>query len=191
MSLKEIRVKVAHALRDKRQSHDHEAALARLKVRTEVDDKNSDVITDSHYIAANAMILNVKLTGRESETLMKALLCDAIDSVGVSTDAGYHHEDDDKPCVISSNDETVIEICDLSEENITSYHTNISSKPLPQRCIIFDNQRNQPIEKIPVIWPISVSLQVDPIILCDGDNIPGEYSQQWVPNRFLSSNTQR
>jgi hypothetical protein len=104
---KEIRLKVSHALRDNRQTYNHEAALARLKVRIEVHDDTSGMLKDSHYIAANAMILNVKLTGRESETLIKALLCDAIDSVGVSTDEDFDREHEANPYVISSNDGTM------------------------------------------------------------------------------------
>jgi hypothetical protein len=126
MPPKEIRLKIAYALRDKRQSHDHEEALARLKLRIEVDNDTSDTLMDSHYIAANAMILTVNLTGQEGETLIKTLLCDAIDSVGVSIDIDYDHGQDDKQCLASSIDRTATEIRNSSEENIPRSHESIS-----------------------------------------------------------------
>jgi hypothetical protein len=190
MNPKEVRLKIAHALRDKRQCQDHEAALARLKLRIEADDNTSDIHMDSHYIAANAMILTVNLTGRESETFTKALLCDAIDSVGVSTIVDYDHEHDAMPCLASSNNETRIDIRYPSEEKISSLHESISWKPVPQGCVNFDNQHfptNKPAEQILPTWPISVPLQVDPAIFCDEDCISGESSQQLIPNRILST----
>jgi hypothetical protein len=82
MNQKDARIKVAHALRDKRKSQDHVAALARLKERLVVEGITSGISADSRYIAANAMMLTVEFSGDEPETLIKARLCDAIDSVG-------------------------------------------------------------------------------------------------------------
>jgi hypothetical protein len=189
MPPKEGRDRVAHALRDKRQSYDHEEALVRLKLRKETDDDTSNTLMDSHYIVANAMILNVNLTGRESLTLIKTLLFDAIDSVGASTVVDYVHEKDEKPNMILSKDETVTEILDTLEEN-SSYAT-ILSIPLPKGSDIFDNQRlplSRPTDIFSPIWPFSVSLQVGPSILCYKDNIPGENSQDWIPYCISSSN---
>ena len=85
MNQKEARIKVAHALRDKRKNICHAAALARLKERITVEGIASDLGSDSPYIAANAMMLTVEFSGSESEGLIRALLCDAIDLVGAPT----------------------------------------------------------------------------------------------------------
>lgn len=85
MNIRESRTKVAHALRDKRQNHDLSAVLARLKARTGVHDNHSDLASHSHYIAANAMLLTVKISLRESEARVHSLLCNTIDSVGLDT----------------------------------------------------------------------------------------------------------
>jgi hypothetical protein len=86
MSPEEGRFNVYQALQEKRQSQDHEAALARLEIRAKVHDDSSGMLKDAHYIAANAMILYVDLPGKESETRIRELLCEAIDRVGISTE---------------------------------------------------------------------------------------------------------
>jgi hypothetical protein len=173
MNLKQARLKVSHALRDKRQNQDHEAALARLKIRSEICDGVSDIPKDSLYIAANAMILTVNLSGQESETPVKALLCDAIDNVGISIDAGYNHDYDHKHNSIpSSNDGVDIEVLNPFKEEIPSSHV----------CI-------RPTERLPPAWPIPISLQVGPVILCNGDHVSGERSQDhWISDTVSSSN---
>jgi hypothetical protein len=136
------------------------------------------------------MILNVNLTGQESETLIKALLCDAIDSVGVSTDVECNHDLDTKPCLVSSDDGTVIEICDSSEDKIAGPRASISSIPLPKVRLNFHHQQSPlmtPAERFPPTWPISRSPQVGPVILCNGDFIPRENVLQRILNRFSSS----
>lgn len=117
MSHKESRTKVAHALRDKRECQDHEPAFSRLKTRTESLDTHSRLGQDSLYIAANAMILTVELTGRESETLIKALLCDAIDSVGENASSACNQESESFCCPREFNHEMVIEVTNSSNEN--------------------------------------------------------------------------
>ena len=117
MNHKESRTKVAHALRDKRESNDHEPAFARLKSRTEALDTESKIGSDLLYIAANAMILTVELTGRESETLIKALLCDAIDSVGEHTSTACNQDNGSYASLHRSNQEMTIEVTTSSNIN--------------------------------------------------------------------------
>jgi hypothetical protein len=127
MSHKESRTKVAHALRDKRECLDHEPAFSRLKSRTESLDTLSKLGSDSLYIAANAMILTVELTGRESETLIKALLCDAIDSVGENSSSACNQESESFPCPREFNHEMVIEVTNSSNENTAGRQGRSSS----------------------------------------------------------------
>jgi hypothetical protein len=108
---KEGRKKVAHAFRDMRVSHDHAAALTRLKIRTEIRDDSLEKFKHSHYIAANAMILAVTLVGNESEAVIRTLLCDAIDSVGMQTDTNYcRYNQASYPYIESSNKEIFTEV---------------------------------------------------------------------------------
>jgi hypothetical protein len=58
------------------------AALRSLEIRDSVTCLHKIEIPDAHYIAANARILSVPLTGRESEKSAKLLLMHAVDSVG-------------------------------------------------------------------------------------------------------------
>jgi hypothetical protein len=115
---KESRTKIAHALRDKRESQDHEAAFSRLKIRNEELENLSKCGLDSLYIAANAMILTVELTGRESETLIKALLCDAIDSVGEHTASDCTRDYESIPFSNEVNGEMIIEVTNSSNVNV-------------------------------------------------------------------------
>jgi hypothetical protein len=75
-----------HALRDNCYDHSLSEALRRLETRNVLCGQDQSEIPDAHYIAANARILSVPLTGSESETRTKALLIDAVDSVGSSGD---------------------------------------------------------------------------------------------------------
>jgi hypothetical protein len=127
MSHKESRTKVAHALRDKRECLDHEPAFSRLKTRTESLDTLSKLGSDNLYIAANAMILTVELTGRESETLIKALLCDAIDSVGENSSPACNQESESFTCPREFNHEMVIEVTNSSNENTAGRQGRSSS----------------------------------------------------------------
>ena len=193
MSRSEGGVKVAHALRDKRQSHDHEAALARLKIRTEVHDETSDILKDAHFIAANAMMLCVELSGRESEALIKALLCNAIDSVGVSTDTEYGHEQEVDHSLDPPKEELVIEILDSSMERVTSSQQlqSVSSALLPEHRFNLEHNRlpsTGAAERLPPTWSVPVPPPLSPVKSRDRDYIAEESSQQWIPNQIRSSN---
>jgi hypothetical protein len=86
VSKKDSRKKVAHAFRDKRHSQDFSSILARLQIRTGFQNRNPEHMPDSHIIAANAMMLTVKLSGNDRESYVNAVMCDAIDTVGAETD---------------------------------------------------------------------------------------------------------
>jgi hypothetical protein len=179
MSSKEGRVKVAHALRDKRQSNDHDAVLTRLEMRTAVHDDSSDIFKDSHYIAANAMILTVELSGNESETLIKALLCDAIDSVGVPTDAEFGLEHVVCPSLDSPEEEIAIKSPKSSRECSPEVHFSQEHMLLLSKVA----------ERLPMKWPLSVPLPPSAVMSFDISHISEEVSQQWTPNISLLSSS--
>jgi hypothetical protein len=95
LDIRDSRLKIAHALRDKRQSYDLAEVLARLKARTGVQGTDSDMASHSHYIAANALILTVKLSMQETDIHINRVLCNTIESVGLeinpkNTPAAYN-----------------------------------------------------------------------------------------------------
>jgi GTP-dependent phosphoenolpyruvate carboxykinase len=85
VSKNDARKKIAHAFRDKRHGQDFSHLMSRLETRTGFQ-KSPEDIPDSHYIAANAMMLTVKLSENDRESYVNAVLCDAIDNVGADTD---------------------------------------------------------------------------------------------------------
>jgi hypothetical protein len=114
LNYKESRIKVVRAFHRIQKCQDSESAFARLKKRTELLDVQSNLGSDSLYIAANAMILSVKLTGSESPKMIKTLLCDAIASVGKHTSSPSSQESQSYQ---KSDQEILIEIASSLNEN--------------------------------------------------------------------------
>jgi hypothetical protein len=126
LNAQESRDKVKHALRDNRYDPALLASLRRLETRNARSTcQHQDDIPDAHYIAANARILNVPLSGKESETRMKELLIEAVDSVGSQEDLidGRNILYENTPSISNEND-----IQGVKEQHNTVKHTHPKQK---------------------------------------------------------------